>query len=557
MIPLKYMLEPVQSWSREIHMLRGVCLGLALLVAALAVPALAAESAAGLVGDDSTMVAPVTVDGQVLFRLRGTSALPAWFRAREVRQRIVALADNTEQDPAAITVETIGDGVALVANEETLVIFYPPDAELEQVSLQLLATSSMRRVIHAVGDYREMRAPERLLRNTGILLGISLLAALLYRAITALFGWLNRLVERRLKGQLEQIEQASHRVINSRQIWGWLGGILRGLRNLLLFLLVLVWLETALGLYPWTRPLAVDIFRLILDPLKEMSAGLVASLPDLAFLAVLVVVIRFFLRVIHTFFARVDRGWIRLETFDRDLALPTYRIVRVVVIVFGLVIAYPYIPGSDSEAFKGMSIFFGVILSIGSSSFIANIIAGYSLIYRRAFREGDRIRVGDLEGEVVDMKTMNTRIRSLKNEEINVPNSMLLGSAVINYSSYQRDPGLILHTEVGIGYDVSWRQVEAMLLQAARRTQGLRTEPAPFVLQQSLGDFTVVYQLNAYCDDARNMNRLYSALHGNIQDVFNEYGVQIMSPNYVADPDQAKLVPPEHWYAAPAQSPGG
>lgn len=537
-------------------MLRSVCLGLALLMAALAVSAVAADTAAAPERDDQTMVAPVTVDGEKLFRLRGTSALPAWFRAGEVRERIVALADNAEQDPAGITIVTENDGLALVVKDEHLVTFYPPDAELEQVPLHLLATSATRRIIHAVENYRAMRTPERLLRNTGILVGISLLAALLYWAITALFGWLNRLVERRLKAQLKQIEQASHRVINSRQIWGWLGGILRGLRKLTLFLLVLVWLETALGLYPWTRPLALDIFRLILDPLKDMGAGLVASLPDLVFLFVLVVVIRFFLRVIHTFFDRVDRGWIRLETFDQDLALPTYRIVRVVVIVFGLVIAYPYIPGSDSEAFKGMSIFFGVILSIGSSSFIANIIAGYSLIYRRAFREGDRIRVGELEGEVVDMKTMNTRIRSLKNEDINIPNSMLLGSAVVNFSTNQRDPGLILHTEVGIGYDVPWRQVEAMLLEAAQRTPGLRSEPGPFVLQQSLGDFTVVYQLNAYCDDASHMNRLYSALHGNVQDVFNEYGVQIMSPNYVADPEQAKLVPPEQWYAAPAQPAG-
>jgi small-conductance mechanosensitive channel len=537
-------------------MLRSVCLGLALLMAALAVSAVAADTAAAPERDDQTMVAPVTVDGEKLFRLRGTSALPAWFRAGEVRERIVALADNAEQDPAGITTVAENDGLALVVKDEHLVTFYPPDAELEQVPLHLLATSATRRIIHAVENYRAMRTPERLLRNTGILVGISLLAALLYWAITALFGWLNRLVERRLKAQLKQIEQASHRVINSRQIWGWLGGILRGLRKLTLFLLVLVWLETALGLYPWTRPLALDIFRLILDPLKDMGAGLVASLPDLVFLFVLVVVIRFFLRVIHTFFDRVDRGWIRLETFDQDLALPTYRIVRVVVIVFGLVIAYPYIPGSDSEAFKGMSIFFGVILSIGSSSFIANIIAGYSLIYRRAFREGDRIRVGELEGEVVDMKTMNTRIRSLKNEDINIPNSMLLGSAVVNFSTNQRDPGLILHTEVGIGYDVPWRQVEAMLLEAAQRTPGLRSEPGPFVLQQSLGDFTVVYQLNAYCDDASHMNRLYSALHGNVQDVFNEYGVQIMSPNYVADPEQAKLVPPEQWYAAPAQPAG-
>jgi small-conductance mechanosensitive channel len=383
------------------------------------------------------------------------------------------------------------------------------------------------------------------------------LAALLYWAIQTVFNWLNLIVERRVKRHLEQIEQASHRVINSGQIWGWLGGMLRGARTLTLFILILAWLEIALGLYPWTRPLAADIFQLVLDPLKEIGGGLLASLPDLIFLAILIVVIRFVLRVIRTFFDRVHRGWIRLPTFDRDLALPTYRIIRVAVIVFGLVIAYPYIPGSDSEAFKGMSIFFGVILSIGSSSFIANIIAGYSLIYRRAFREGDRIRVGDLEGEVVDMKTMNTRIRSLKNEDINIPNSIVLSSAIVNYTTYERDPGLILHTDVGIGYDVPWRQVEAMLLEAASRTEGLRHDPIPFVLQRSLGDFTVVYQLNTYCDDVSRINSFYSALHANIQDVFNEYGVQIMSPNYVADPEEAKVVAREQWYTAPALPPQG
>jgi small-conductance mechanosensitive channel len=270
---------------------------------------------------------------------------------------------------------------------------------------------------------------------------------------------------------------------------------------------------------------------------------------------VLFVVIRFVLQAIYTFFDRVHRGWIRLQRFEPELALPTYRIVRVLVIVFALVIAYPYIPGSHTEAFKGMSIFFGVVLSIGSSSFIANIIAGYSLTYRRAFREGDRIKVGEQEGFVIQMQTLNTRIRSLKNEEINIPNSLVLGSPIINYTTYQRDPGLILHTEVGIGYDVPWRQVEAMLLEAAKRTAGLKREPVPFVLQKSLGDFTVVYQLNAYCDNAEQMGLQYSALHGHIQDVFNEYGVQIMSPNYVADPQQAKIVPPEQWYAAPAAPP--
>jgi small-conductance mechanosensitive channel len=506
---------------------------------------------------DPTLVAPVVLDGEVLFRLRGQSAIPARYRSRQVQERIIQLAADASLDPADIRVETLEDRVALMIGEQRLVILFPADAEIEQIPLPLVADAARNRIVHAVEQYRALRSTDRLMRNTGILAVITILAALLFWGISALFGWLNRLVEKRVKRHIKQLEQASHRVIEAGQIWGWFGGGLRVLRALTLFGLALVWLETALGLYPWTRPLARQLFQLVLEPLKQMAGGIIESLPDLIFLAVLIVVIRFILRVVRTFFDRVDRGWIRLQTFEQDLALPTYRIIRVVILVFGLVIAYPYIPGSDSEAFKGMSIFFGVILSIGSSSFIANIIAGYSLIYRRAFREGDRIRVGDLEGVVVDMKTMNTRIRSMKNEEINIPNSILLGSAVINFSSYQRDPGLILHTEVGIGYDVSWRQVEAMLLEAAKRTDGLRQEPAPFVLQQSLGDFTVVYQLNAYCNDTSRMNALYSSLHGNVQDVFNEYGVQIMSPNYVADPEQSKLVPPEQWYTAPAEPPAG
>jgi small-conductance mechanosensitive channel len=505
--------------------------------------------------EDQVLVAPVELDGKTLFRLRGISSLPAEKRADNTRARIVAVAADRTIDADSGRLESRSDHLAIVYGDQDVVRLYPSDAELEKVKIETLAGATRDRVAAAIREYREERSPATLRRNTLILLGITAAAGVLLWLVLALFKWLNAIVERHVKRQIEHLEQASHRVIDARQLWGWVGGLSRGFRTLTVFALVLVWAETALGLYPWTRPLATKLLLMLLDPLRQIGSGMLAALPDLIFLAVLFVLVRFFLRAIRTFFLRVDRGWIRLQSFDRELAMPTYRIVRLLVIVFALVIAYPYIPGSESEAFKGLSIFFGVILSIGSSSFIANIIAGYSLTYRRAFRAGDRVRIGELEGHVVDMTTLNTRIRSLKNEEINVPNSIVLGSAIINYSSFQRDPGLILHTDVGIGYDASWRQVEAMLLQAAARTEGLCTDPAPFVLQKSLGDFTVVYQLNAYCLDASRMNAVYSALHGNIQDVFNEYGVQIMSPNYVADPAQPKVVAPADWYPAPAEPP--
>jgi small-conductance mechanosensitive channel len=235
--------------------------------------------------------------------------------------------------------------------------------------------------------------------------------------------------------------------------------------------------------------------------------------------------------------------------------MPTYRIARLLIVAFSLVVAYPYIPGSESAAFKGVSVMLGVLFSLGSSSVISNVIAGYSMTYRRAFRRGDRIKVGDVIGEVVEPRVLVTTLRTPKNEIVIVPNTEILNNSVINYSAMARDTGLILHTTVGIGYETPWRQVEAMLLLAAARTQGLKREPPPFVLQRALGDFCVTYEINVYTNDASSMLRQYSALHANILDVFNEYGVQIMTPAYEGDPAEPKVVRTSDWYAAPAAAP--
>jgi small-conductance mechanosensitive channel len=317
--------------------------------------------------------------------------------------------------------------------------------------------------------------------------------------------------------------------------------------------LVYLWLQFVLGSFPVTRPLAARLLNLVLEPLSRLGSGLLAQLPDLAFLLVLFLITRWLLGLTRLFFDAVAKGQVALSGFEPEWALPTYRIVRMAVIVFALVVAYPYIPGSRSAAFQGISIFLGVMFSIGSSSFIANSIAGYSMTYRRAFRLGDRIQVGEIFGDVTEIRLQVTHLRSLKNEEIVVPNSTLLSSNVVNYSALARTRGLILHTTVGIGYETPWRQVEAMLLMAAERTPGLRREPAPFVLQKSLGDFCVVYEINVYCDAPAEMAALYTRLHQNILDVFNEYGVQIMTPAYEGDPEQPKVVPKDQWWSAPAR----
>ena len=229
--------------------------------------------------------------------------------------------------------------------------------------------------------------------------------------------------------------------------------------------------------------------------------------------------------------------------------------MRIFVIAFALVVAYPYIPGSQSDAFKGISLFLGVVVSLGSSSVIGNIIAGYTMVYRRAFREGDRVKIDNHVGDVTERRLLVTHLRTTKNEDVVIPNSLILNNSIVNYSTLARENKLILHTTVGIGYETPWRQVEAMLLQAAANTEGLLKEPQPFVLQKVLGSFDVSYELNVYCGDAQAMNRLYTLLNRNILDQFNEYGVQIMTPAYESDPNDLKVVPRDQWYAAPAVAP--
>jgi small-conductance mechanosensitive channel len=233
--------------------------------------------------------------------------------------------------------------------------------------------------------------------------------------------------------------------------------------------------------------------------------------------------------------------------------MPTYKIVRVLIIVLCAVVIYPYIPGTGSLAFKGISVFAGLLISLGASSAISNVIAGYMMTYRRAFRVGDRVKIGDYLGDVTAMRLLVTHLKTPKNEEVVVPNSLILNSQVVNYSSIAREKGLILHTDVTIGYDTPWRQVNALLLMAAEKTPGILREPKPFVFQKSLGDFYIDYELNAFTDAPHAMWQTYAELHKNILDAFNEYGVQITSPNYVLDPDNLKVVPKDRWYAAPAK----
>ncbi len=496
--------------------------------------------------------APVVLDGQQLLRVRGYSGYPAAERARLIAERVEAAARD-ESVPTRVKASASAEGLRLAAGDRFLMAVVDADARLEDMRLDTLAGVHAQRLEHAMRAYREARTPAVMWRavQQAALATLVLAVAIVIGAVG--LGRLDRRIARAYDERIRSVQIQSFEIVRAHRLRGLLRGITRFVRFAVLAALGYGWLQFVLGRFPQTRPLGERLLQLLLDPLRRLGSGLVAQLPSLAFLLVLFFLTRWSLRLVKLFFESVEKGQVQLANFEPEWAMPTYRIVRVAIAAFALVVAYPYIPGSQSAAFQSISLFLGVIFSIGSSSVVSNVIAGYSMTYRRAFHLGDRIQVGDIVGEVSEIRLQVTHLRSPKNEEVVMPNSVLLGSHVVNYSALARKRGLILHTTVGIGYETPWRQVEAMLLEAAGRTPGLMREPPAFVLQKSLGDFCVVYEINVYCDEPARMPQLYSLLHQNILDVFNEYGVQIMTPAYEGDPEQPKLVPKEQWWAAPAR----
>ena len=504
----------------------------------------------------ATTTAPVMVDGDVLFRLRGITSYPARERARIVRRNILGVARDDSIALESIVLRPDGDYFVIYAGEQRVLGLYEADAELEAIELPLLAEVILQRMVDAVRAYREDRSPAAL-RVSGLwFLALTGAALLLVWLLKRFGGWLDRQLERRVKKGIQHLERKSGRVFRSAYLWGLVQGATGLLRIVLLLLIAYFYVHSVLGAFPWTRGFARQLLHLVITPIGEMGRAFVDAIPGLVFLVILVLIVRFVLRIMRNFANAVERRQIRFPNFDEDWAQPTYKILRVVVIAFAVVVAYPYIPGSGSAAFKGVSLFLGVIVSLGSTSFISNMIAGLSMTYRGAYREGDWVRIGDTEGQVEEMRMMVMRLRTRKNESVTIPNSVILNSNVVNYSQRGATDGVILHTVVGIGYDTPWRQVEAMLEEAARRTEGVLQSPAPFVLQRGLGDFAIQYELNALTADAADIPARYTDLHRNILDVFNEHGVQIMSPAYETDPADPKIVPPDKWHAAPARQPG-
>jgi small-conductance mechanosensitive channel len=304
-------------------------------------------------------------------------------------------------------------------------------------------------------------------------------------------------------------------------------------------------LSYCFGLYPQTAGISTTLWDYLGSVFGAVGRAVVGYLPNGGFVVVTAVVVHYVLKVLGIVAAAIGRGDLSIAGMHPEMAKPTYQLVRPLVMLIALVIVFPYLPGGNSEALKGISLFVGLLLSLGSSSAVSNVLAGLVLTYMRPYRSGDRVRIADTIGDVVEKTLLVTRVRTIKNVEVVIPNSAILNNQILNYSALARSRGLILNTTVTIGYDAPWRTVHDLLKQAALGTDGISHDPAPFVLETSLNDYHVSYELNAYTERANDIQDIYSHLHEAIQDGFHRAGVEIMSPAYHAMRDGNTITIPE------------
>ena len=296
---------------------------------------------------------------------------------------------------------------------------------------------------------------------------------------------------------------------------------------------LLISLPIIFGIFPSTKGLALQLLDYFLIPIKKIAFGVIGYIPNLISIFVIWIAIKWLVRLTHYVALEIEKGNLKFDNFYPEWAMPTFNIVRILLYTFMIAMTYNYLPGSDSGVFQGISVFVGIIISLGSSTLIANLMAGLVITFMRPFRVGDRIKLNDTVGDIIEKTPLVTRVKTPKNEIVTVPNSFVMSSLTTNYSSSAQEYGLIIHTDVTFGYEVPWQQVHQLMIQAALATPHIEAEPRPFVLQTKLDDWYVVYQINAYTRHPEKMSLIYSHLHQHILDLFHEAGIEVMSPHFM------------------------
>jgi small-conductance mechanosensitive channel len=489
---------------------------------------------------------PVSFVGTRLLNITSslTGELTPEQRARLIQQNIQAFADS-KADATGLKVIKLPEGYGLGTDDSILMVITKLDAEPYGKSPADLAGQILDALKTELITYRTRHD----WKTYGLEATYSILAiAMLWLALRLnnwAFRWLVKKVSTLHDNWKGGIHLKGIELLSAFRIERIVLMVLKSLRIFVILLFLYFFLPLILSFFPETRELGSRLLDYLISPFVTFFHTIIKYVPNFFYIFVITVIARYVLKVISYVFKLIERGELKFEWFYQDWARPTYQIIRFLIIVMALISAYPYIPGSSSQAFQGVGLVLGAIISFASSSAISNIVAGIILTYTRAFRLGDRIKVGETTGDVVDKTLLVTRLETIKSEIVTVPNSLVMSAQIINFStSADEGDGVILHTSVTIGYDVPWKQVRDLLVEAAKDTKNILDKPEPFVLQTELNDFYVSYEINAYTKEPKYMAFTYSDLHKNILGKFDAAGVEIMSPHYYALRDgNASAVP--------------
>lgn len=455
-------------------------------------------------------------------------------RAAAVSSRIRNLTENIRFQTDSLTAQQNEDGWLLLWQEQVILSVNQQDALWANKSAEELVISYRQLIKNAIDVYREQNSLPRLLKAIA-------LATLILTCLAFIIFSLGKFIQYLKKKTLLAKDRIFHGikirgyvlVSSSRQLrFIWV--LLAVLRWILILTAIYLALPILLNLFPETEGYAPVLLGYFLSPLEKVAAAIITYIPNLITIFVICIVFHYLLKLLKFFAKELQNEALTIPGFYKEWAIPTYQILRVLLLAFLVVVIFPYLPGSDSPIFKGISVFIGVLFTFSSAGALGNIVAGLLLTYMRSFSIGDRIKIGEVSGDIIEKSLLVTRVRTIKNEVISIPNAQILNSHTVNYSVNAQDLGLILHLDITLAYEIPWQEVHKLSKIAAGKTDLLETEPAPFVLQTGLNDFYVVYQLNAYTKHPNQQALIYSELYKNILDVFHAAGIEILSPHYHA-----------------------
>ena len=488
----------------------------------------------------------VVMDGDTLFflydKINGISARE---RAILVNQRLQNIVASPTFSTDSMQVEDLLDNSRITYRHELLVNITVNDAKWYGAPPSKTAADYYEKLVTKCDEENSKRSLKDLLIQIGLSLLVLVIAIVVIKYVNRLFRWLGAKLYDQKGKQVKGLKIKNYEILDEQRAISILLIVLKVVRILLLLIILYFTLPTILKIFPWTEGLADKLFGFVLNPVSAILHSFIQYVPNLFTILVIVTIMHYITKGVRYLAHEIQHEKLKIGGFYPDWAVPTSRLINFILYIFMLVLIWPYLPGSDSAIFQGVSVFLGLLISMGSTSAISNIVSGLVITYMRPFKIGDRVRIGEVSGDIIEKTLLVTRIRTIKNEIITVPNSNILTGSSINYSmSSAESAGLIIHTGVTIGYDVPWRKVHEMLMEAAAKTPRIEKTPAPFVLQTSLDDFYVAYQINAYTQDPSAQALIYSDLHALIQDVFAKNGVEIMSPHYRAMREGPDTTPP-------------